>query len=285
MVSAGDLIAWSVPLTVMVSLLYLEYMRLDEHDRPELITWMMASKIRIGLLVWVLALWLMPGGAFWWAPSIPVVILLAGMFEGHGMDEWKADAKPLSILVVGLFLGTLAGGIGPVSEPVGPGEWGTPIRTENPDAGFWPAQSQYTWVQADGTILLVTHVRMPGMPSKFHAGESMLSTISATGTDEARLATAAAELSNWVGPETFRLVSTSERIRTHDYGGEVLPYVTHDIRLDLIGERTSAQVFTVALGDWGGEVRLFSIIKPGDEAYRNDPWAEAEVLPWLESQV
>ena len=73
---------------------------------------------------------------------------------------------------------------------------------------------------------------------------------------------------------------------THDYDGKTLPYTLKQIEVDGI---KIAEMVTVAMGMWGGEVRLLTIIKPIDLMsdflpFESDPYASDYVIPWLDSQ-
>ena len=66
-------------------------------------------------------------------------------------------------------------------------------------------------------------------------------------------------------------------------------YESNEVMVDAI-RASGAEMVTVALGTWGGEVRLLTIIKlaiPTDEfsPFYNDPYGSQHVEPWLEENV
>ena len=85
--------------------------------------------------------------------------------------------------------------------------------------------------------------------------------------------------------EWFSLETTASGLK-HDYDGQNLPYTLKQIEID--GNKI-AEMVTVAVGMWGGEVRLLTIIKPIDLMsdflpFESDPYASDYVIPWLQNQ-
>jgi hypothetical protein len=136
------------------------------------------------------------------------------------------------------------------------------------------------------TIVVVNHVRLPGTLSAIGSASMVLWYLESSGTDEQRLKQAIEQLDG-IGfrSEWFSLETTATGL-DHDYDGQTLPYTLKQIEVDGI---KIAEMVTVAMGMWGGEVRLLTIIKPIDLMsdflpFESDPYASDYVIPWLDSQ-
>lgn len=282
-VGAG-LAVWSVPLLCALAIIALDWRR--NHPDAHPVDLVRADRFTRWPLLVTVGIWLLPLG---WTLALPGLFLGCGLLALRNVDEraeWRIRWKPRALLSIGVVIGVLLTGFVGVSTPVGAAAWGPAQRTENPDAPAWTASSQHLWVELDGTVLVVNHVRMPGVLNPMGAGTMALWTLEVTGMDELRLKQAIEELP---GPSTqadYFSLETQSNGQTHDYGGTELPYTIKHVKVDLFGERTGAHMVTVAKGEWGGEVRLLTVIKPvvpGTEApFSHDPWASAEVIAWLE---
>ncbi len=167
----------------------------------------------------------------------------------------------------------------PVSSPSAPLAWGVALPDDETPA--WPSSTESSWVEVDGTILTATHVRMPGAVSPYGSAAWVAVMSEATGQDDERLRQASASLDDFISFDSVRI----ERIAvdSHEYAGEELRYERRVITFDLLGERTGAEVLTVYRPMWGGEVRVLTIIEPGENRFYADPWAENTVTAWMEA--
>ena len=195
---------------------------------------------------------------------------------------WTTRWQARSAIVVAIVIGVILSGFGGVSKPVGADEWGVPLQTENPDAPAWPASEQHIWNEG-GTILVVNHVRLPGTLSAIGSGSMALWHLESSGTDEERLRQAMEQLEGIGLNADWFTLETIAYGQTHDYGDETLPYTLK--RVEISGNKI-AEMVTVAVGSWGGEVHLLTIIKPdipGSEflPFESDPYATQYVEPWL----
>ncbi len=198
---------------------------------------------------------------------------------------WPQRWSARSALVVAIVAGVLLSGFGGVSKPTGAAEWGAPLMTENEEAPPWPASEQHIWMDGS-TIVVVNHVRLPGTLSAIGSASMVLWYLESSGTDEQRLKQAIEQLDG-IGfrSEWFSLETTATGL-THDYDGQDLPYTLKHIEID--GNKI-AEMVTVAMGVWGGEVYLLTIIKPIDllsdfMPFESDPYASDYVIPWMEAQ-
>ena len=75
--------------------------------------------------------------------------------------------------------------------------------------------------------------------------------------------------------------------QSHDYDGQILPYTLKSVVVNGI---KFAEMVTVAVGTWGGEIHLLTIIKPINFSspflpFETDPYGEEYDLPWLEANA
>ncbi len=106
-------------------------------------------------------------------------------------------------------------------------------------------------------------------------------------TDEARLKQAMEQLEEIGFNADWFTLETIAYGQSYDYSGGTLPYTLK--RVDLDG-RKIAEMVTVAVGTWGGEIHLLTVIKPnipGAEflPFESDPYASQYVEPWLEANA
>ena len=279
----GTLTAWAIPLMCVLSAIAIEWKW--KYPQTHIIDFFRADPFNVGITLLCAAIILVPLG--WWV-AIPAGAIGLGIRALASEDSrvmWPNRWQARSAFVVAILLGTLLSGFGGVSTPVGAPEWGIPDSTENPDAANWPASEQYIWV--DGTtILVVNHVRLPGTMSAIGSGSMVLWYLESSGTDDERLKQAMEKLPN-PGLADWLTLETIAYGQSHEYDGENLPYTVKDVKLD---GRTIAEMVTVAVGTWGGEVQLLTIIKPNIptlpfSGLENDPYGEEYVLPWLKANA
>ena len=107
--------------------------------------------------------------------------------------------------------------------------------------------------------------------------------LESSGTDEDRLKQAMEQLEGiGLNADWFTLETISYG-QSYDYGGDTLPYTLKHVE---ISGNKIAEMVTVAVGVWGGEIHLLTIIKPdipGAEflPFESDPYARQYVEPWL----
>ncbi len=299
--TAGAMVAWLVPLILLVGTIGVEWKR--KYPDVHIKDYVRADHFTVGILALCIAIWLIPVG---WLLIFPISIIALGIYaiasEG-ARAMWISRWKARGMLVIAVAIGVFLSGFGAVSKPIGPAEWGEPDLTENPDAPAWPASEQYTWIQMEGilptdlTIIVANNVRLPGTLAPYGSASTVLWWLEFSDTDDARLKqsieTMLAE-SKGVFPESYadhfalQTVSSGE---THEYGSENLPYSHKYVTVDLFGETTKiAEVITVAMGSWGGEVQLLTMIKPmiGQTSpfyVDNDEMGASFVEPWLKANA
>ena len=277
------LTAWVVPLILVAGAVGIDWKRC--HPDVHIADFVRADRFTAALLICCFGIWLVPLG--WWLalPAGGIGLGIRAIASEDSREMWKDRYPARSTLVIAVIIGMFLSGFGAVTDPVGAPEWGTPLSTENPDAPDWPASSQHLYLRNDGTILVVNHVRMPGTLNPVGSAAAVLRILEESGMDEARLKQAIEELP---GPESqadYFSLETKSSGQTHAYASATLPYTFKHVKVDLFGERTGAHMITVAEGQWGGEVRLLTIIKPVipgmNPPFDHDPWAATEVDAWL----
>lgn len=280
----GALTVWLIPLVCVLGIIGVEWKWKYPHFH--IADFFKADPFNQGIAILCIAIALVPLG--WWI-ALPAGTIGMGIRAIASEDSrmmWPTRWQARSAIVVAILMGAVFTGFGSVSDPVGAGEWGIPDQTENPDAPGWPASEQHIWGY-DAAILVVNHVRLPGTLSPIGSGSMALWHLESSGTDEARLKQAIEELPDiGLSADWFSLKTTASG-QSHDYDGQLLPYTLKNV---VIGGNKFAEMVTVAVGVWGGEIHLLTIIKPFnpfDEflPFETDPYGEEYVLPWLEANA
>ena len=279
----GTLAAWSLPILCVLSAIAIEWKW--KYPHVHFSDFFRADLFNLGIMVCGAAIIVVPLG---WMIAIPAGAIGMGIraiASEESRAMWPQRWQARSILVVAIVVGVLLSGFGGVSKPTGAAEWGTPLVTENTDAPPWPASEQHIWMDGS-TILVANHVRIPGTLSAIGSASMVLWYLESSGTDEQRLKQAIEQLDG-IGfrSEWFSLETTATGL-THDYNGQDLSYTLKNIEID--GNKI-AEMVSVAMGMWGGEVLLLTIIKPIDLMsdflpFESDPYASDYVIPWLEAQ-
>jgi hypothetical protein len=280
----GTLAAWLIPLLCVLGIIGTEWKW--KYPQIHIADFFRADPFNQGICLLGIGILLVPLG--WWI-AIPAGAIGMGIRAIASEDSrlmWKTRWQARSILVVAIVAGVIISGFGGVSEPIGAAEWGTPLTTENPDAPNWPASEQHIWNEG-AAILVVNHVRLPGTLSAIGSGSMVLWHLENSETDEARLKQAMEQLEEIGFNADWFTLETIAYGQSYDYSGGTLPYTLK--RVDLDG-RKIAEMVTVAVGTWGGEIHLLTVIKPnipGAEflPFESDPYASQYVEPWLEANA
>ena len=279
----GTLTAWSLPILCVLSAIAIEWKW--KYPHVHFSDFFRADPFNLGITICCAAIIVVPLG---WVIAIPAGAIGMGIraiASEESRAMWPQRWSARSALVVAIVAGVLLSGFGGVSKPTGAAEWGAPLMTENEEAPPWPASEQHIWMDGS-TIVVVSHVRLPGTLSAIGSASMVLWYLESSGTDEQRLKQAIEQLDG-IGfrSEWFSLETTATEL-THDYDGQDLPYTLKHIEID--GNKI-AEMVTVAMGVWGGEVYLLTIIKPIDllsdfMPFESDPYASDYVIPWMEAQ-
>ena len=253
------------------------------------------------LISTLLLMWIVPGGILLVGP----VMLVLSVLSPAGRIAWKEYRQPRSIVSFGLIVMIFLGGFSPVSEPHSPSEWGTPLLTENPNAPFYPAGEQYTWLMLpesgglDVEILQSLRLRLPYQFGPIGAEYSALSLASLFNMEQGRLNQAIElldqELSGFrldpnemvlepiMAENTHRYSSTSSGV---DRDIEVRLYELRSLSIGASGDGLKVgEVLCLATGTWGGVLDVLVIVRPiGHPGLISDRYAESYSLEWLAIQ-
>ncbi len=279
----GTLAAWLLPMLCVLSAVAIEWKW--KYPHVHISDFFRADPFNLGITACCAVIFVIPLG---WVVAIPAGAIGLGIRAIASDDSramWPQRWQARSGLVIAVVFGVFLSGFGGVTEPTGAADWGTPFLTENEEAPPWPASEQHIWIDGS-TIIVANHVRLPGTLSAIGSASMILWYLESSGTDEQRLKQAIEQLEG-IGfrAEWFSLETTATGL-SHDYGDQTLPYTLKHIEID--GNKI-AEMVTVAMGMWGGEVRLLTIIKPIDLMsdflpFESDPYATDYVVPWLEAQ-
>jgi len=280
----GALAAWVIPLLCVLTIIGIEWKW--KYSNIHIADFFRADPFNQWICLLFLVTILIPLG--WWITilggAIGMGIRAIGSEDSRNL--WGTRWQARSVTVVAIVIGVFISGFGGVSTPTGGAEWGSPLLTENPDAPGWPASEQHIWNDG-GTILVVNHVRLPGTISPIGSGSMVLWHLESSGTDEARLKQAMEQLEDIGLNADWFTLETIAYGQTYDYSGENIPYTLKRVK---ISGNSIAEMVTVAVGAWGGEVHLLTIIKPiipGAEflPFESDPYASQYVEPWIAANV
>ena len=276
----GTLAAWLIPLLCAVGIVTIEWKW--KYPQTHIVDFFRADSFNQWMCLLCLGIFLVPLG--WWIaiPAAAIGLGIRAIASDDSRQMWSSRWIVRSSIVIAIVIGVIISGFGGVSKPTGGAEWGTPLLTENPDAPGWPASEQHIWNDG-GTILVVNHVRLPGTLSAIGSGSMVLWHLESSGTDEERLKQAMEQLEDIGLNADWFTLETIAYGQSYDYAGENLPYTLKRVQ---ISGNDIAEMVTVAVGAWGGEVHLLTIIKPvipGAEflPFESDPYASQYVEPWL----
>ena len=220
----------------------------------------------------IVLLWVIPWGLI---ALVPLGLLLS-IVSPAARQQWVFHRRRRAVIISTLMVALLLSSSLPLSAPTAPDEW-LLISEENPDAMFWPASKQYTWLHEE-MVISVLVVRTPHTFSTMQMAESTLAIGLMLDLDDARLRQSLQQIK--VDPDTFYLKEISSDDK-HRYSGEEYSVLREEIILKgftlSIGE-----VLVVAFPSAGGELTLLSIVRLNLSV--DDIWAEAVVNDWIVSQ-
>ena len=245
-------------------------------------------------------LWILPGGFLLAGP----VMLLLSILSPAGRIAWESYRKSRIMVSVGLIVMLFIGGFSPVSGPVAPSEWGAPLLTENPNAPFYPAGEQYTWLMLpesgglDVEIVQSLTLRLPYQYGPLGAESSAFTLASLFGMEQGRLNQAIELLDQELSG--FRLDVDEMKLEpmaaenTHYYSSTsagvdesvlVRLYELRSLSIGASGEGLKVgEVLCIATSSWGGTLDVLVIVRPiGHPGLASDRFAESYALDWLSS--
>ena len=245
--------------------------------------------------VFVVMFWLLPAGALL---SLPLLLVVSVLSPAARID-WREHRTPrlMALGVAVLCLG--AAGLVPVSEPIEPEAWGRPLFTDNPDAPFYPASQQYTWVTNDAVVLQSISMRLPYQAGIMKA-ESVALTIASLFNMETDRMHQAIELIDEevpfvrLNPEEIVLVSAPapsslDLILDSEGAGETVEFRLYDIQTTAFGLNADGakvgEVAIVAKASWGGQLDLLVMVSPlAGPGTDYDPFGEQWIRDWLNAR-
>ncbi len=219
---------------------------------------------------------------WFWPLLLLLIVLIVGLFTEHVVRrfrtaEWSRRAEAYGFtaftVVVTMFLTAMI----PVSAPDAPLSWGVALTDD--DVPVWPATAEASWIEIDGSIISVTHVRMPGAVAPVGSAMWAANLADWTDQDDVRLRRISERLPGFIAADTVTIERTA--IDSHEYSGEELRFERREVSFDILGERTAAEVLTVYRPMLGGEVRVLTLVEPGTGRFYSDPWAENTVEAWM----
>ncbi len=223
----------------------------------------------------------------WFWPFLLIFLLLIAALTLEHIAQRFQDAKWSSraeahfftafTIIAMLFLTAMV----PVSTPSAPLSWGVPLHDD--EVPVWPDTAESSWVEIDGTVISVTHVRSPGSVGRIGASTFVAYLADTTGQDDARLMRIVEKMPGFFSTESVGIERTV--VDSHEYSGEELRFERREVTFDILGDRTAAEVLTVYRPMLGGEVRILTIVEPGSGRFYADPWAENTVESWMSGGV
>lgn len=252
------------------------------------------------LISFIVLLWILPGGFLIVGP----VMFLLSILSPAGRIAWESYRKPRIVVCVGLVVMLFLGGFSPVSNPVAPSEWGTPLLTENPNAPLYPSGEQYTWLMLSGSgsfeveIIQSLTLRLPYQYGPLGAESSAFTLASLFNMEQGRLNQAIEildqELSGFrLDVDEMKLVPMLAE-DTHHYSStsagvdESVLVRLYELRSLSIGSSDEGlkvgEVLCIASSSWGGTLEVLVVVRPiGHPGLASDRYAESYVLEWLSS--
>ena len=219
----------------------------------------------------------------WFWPFLLIFLLLITVLSSDHIvrrirdGQWSTRAEAHIFtsftIIVMLFLTAMI----PVSSPSAPLSWGVALHDD--EVPVWPDTAESTWIEVDGTVISVTHVRSPGTVGRIGASTFVAYLADTTGQDDARLMRIVEQMPGFISTESVGIERTA--VDSHEYSGEELRFERREVTFDILGQRTAAEVLTVYRPMLGGEVRILTIVEPGTGRFYADPWAENTVEAWM----
>ena len=229
---------------------------------------------------------------------LPVVLALSCISPAGRLD-WNQHRKNRLLTVMVVLMMLMLSGFLPVEQPRAPAEWGEPLATENPYAGYWPNGEQYTWVFAETLnptnfeVVQSMVLRTPHQYGPFQQVESSIWISSFLGMQESRMRQAIDLVDERV--QSIRIDSSSFNLEMKENAQEhIFRSTSKDVELKVwvfdcyttsginpdgtkIGE-----VVLVGQARWGGAVDLLVVLRPFfHDGLTSDPYAESIVNQWV----
>lgn len=249
----------------------------------------------VSAAVLALMMWCAPGGALLGAP----LLLLLSAASPAARADWREHARPRSAALGMALLCLLSSGALPVTKPVAPEAWGTPLFTENPNAPAYPASEQYTWVTSDVVILQSIAMRLPHQSGAWGAERSAMSLAAAFDLEVERMHQAIQLLDEEVpfvrlSAEDVLLVQVASpkdrdvRLPTGDTVSVELR--RYDVRSTAFGTDASGtkvgEVVIAAKAGWGGQLDLLVVVRPvAHPTLSTDGFADVYTTAWLNARA
>ena len=252
------------------------------------------------LIATLVLMWFFPGGILLIGP----VMLILSALSPAGRLAWAEYKRPRILVSICLILMVVTGGITPTSSPTSPSEWGQPLFTENPNAPFYPAGEQYTWLMLpesggiDVEIVQSLSLRLPYQYGPLGAESSAFMLASLFNMEQGRLNQAVELLDQQLS--AFRLDADEMILEpmlvesTHRYSSteasvdQVVSIRMYELRSLSIGANEDGlkvgEVLCLGTSNWGGELDVLVIVRPiGHPGLSNDRFAESLAFDWLSS--
>ncbi|HJL97973.1 MAG TPA: hypothetical protein QF401_07470 [Candidatus Poseidoniaceae archaeon] len=251
------------------------------------------------LILTLILMWIVPGGILLLGP----IMLLASVLSPAGRVAWVQHKRPRILVSVCLAVMFTLGGFTPVSTPESPSEWGQPLFTENPNAPFYPAGEQYTWLMlpegfgnADLEIIQSLSLRLPYQYGSFGAESSAFWLASLFNMEQGRLNQAVELLDQEVSAfridvdeiklEPMAIEGTHRYVSTEEAVDQIVSVRLYELRSLSIGVDEDGmkvgEVLCIGTSNWGGELDVLVIVRPiGHSGLSNDRYSETLVIDWL----
>ena len=297
------MIGYFVPtLLLILAIVFVVVLERRNSKEDELFDW----RSRFGpmgfeaLIATLVLMWFFPGGILLIGP----VMLILSALSPAGRLAWAEYKRPRILVSICLILMVVTGGITPTSSPTSPSEWGQPLFTENPNAPFYPAGEQYTWLMLpesggiDVEIVQSLSLRLPYQYGPLGAESSAFMLASLFNMEQGRLNQAVELLDQQLS--AFRLDADEMILEpmlvesTHRYSsteasvGQVVSIRMYELRSLSIGANEDGlkvgEVLCLGTSNWGGELDVLVIVRPiGHPGLSNDRFAESLAFDWLSS--
>tara|TARA_B110000305_G_scaffold32965_1_gene32189 strand:- start:3420 stop:4313 length:894 start_codon:yes stop_codon:yes gene_type:complete len=297
------MIGYFVPtLLLILAIVFVVVLERRNSKEDELFDW----RSRFGpmgfeaLIATLVLMWFFPGGILLIGP----VMLILSALSPAGRLAWAEYKRPRILVSICLILMVVTGGITPTSSPTSPSEWGQPLFTENPNAPFYPAGEQFTWLMLpesggiDVEIVQSLSLRLPYQYGPLGAESSAFMLASLFNMEQGRLNQAVELLDQQLS--AFRLDADEMILEpmlvesTHRYSSteasvdQVVSIRMYELRSLSIGANEDGlkvgEVLCLGTSNWGGELDVLVIVRPiGHPGLSNDRFAESLAFDWLSS--